>query len=58
MNTNENLMSSISLDGEDVKKDELDDALGFDKSNWPDMADRRWETDIHQHYRTQPYWEK
>ena len=57
-------MSALKLDTDnecfilDVKKAELNDAPGFDKSNWPDMADRHWEKDIHQYYRTQPYWER
>lgn len=57
-------MSALQLDTNnecfilDAKKNELEDAPGFDKSNWPDMADRRWETDIHHFYRTQPYWER
>ena len=42
----------------DAKKNELDNAPGFDKSNWPDMADWRWGKDVHQYYRTQPYWER
>lgn len=57
-------MSALQLDTDnecfilDTKKEELNDAPGFDKSSWPDMADRRWETDIHRYYRTQPYWER
>lgn len=56
-------MTALKLDTDskcfrlEANKEELKDAPGFDKSNWPDMADRRWETDIHRYYKTQPYWE-
>lgn len=57
-------MSALQLDTKnecfilDVQKEALNDAPGFDKSNWPDMADRRWGTDVHSYYRSQPYWER
>jgi sporulation protein YlmC with PRC-barrel domain len=38
----------------DVDKERLKDAPGFDKSDWPDMADTRWTSDIHNYYHTQP----
>lgn len=41
----------------DVDKQRLENAPGFDKSNWPQMADRKWATTIHSHYGTRPYWE-
>lgn len=41
----------------DVDKETLKEAPGFDKENWPDMADRRWGTQIHKYYRRTPYWE-
>jgi sporulation protein YlmC with PRC-barrel domain len=41
----------------DVDKQKLDRAHGFDKDNWPDMADRKWQTDVHKVYGTEPYWE-
>lgn len=41
----------------DVDKQRLENAPGFDKSNWPQMADRKWATSIHTHYGTRPYWE-
>ena len=37
------------------KFDGLKDAPGFDKDNWPDMADNRWSNDIHSYYRTKSY---
>lgn len=39
----------------DVSKDRLKDAPGFDKDNWPDMADTTWEKGIHDYYGTKPY---
>jgi len=40
----------------DVPKARLEDAPGFDKDNWPNMADRSWGSEIHAHYGRQPYW--
>ncbi|WLD56808.1 PRC-barrel domain-containing protein [Salinispirillum sp. LH 10-3-1] len=34
----------------DVKLDRLKDAPGFDKDNWPDMADTTWNTTVHSYY--------
>ena len=31
----------------DVYKEQLENAPGFDKSNWPDMADPEWGTKVH-----------
>ena len=42
----------------DVDKQTLESAPGFDKSNWPDMADTSWGTKVFQHYGTEPYWEE
>jgi sporulation protein YlmC with PRC-barrel domain len=39
----------------DVKKDTLDQAPGFDKDSWPDMADNQWANGIHAYCGTQPY---
>lgn len=36
----------------DANKEKLVDAPGFDKDNWPDMADQTWENDIHKFYQT------
>jgi ferritin-like metal-binding protein YciE len=41
----------------DVDRQILENAPGFDKHNWPDMADLTFETSIHQHYGRTPYWE-
>ena len=40
-----------------VDKQTLESAPGFDKDNWPDMADTTWATGVFQHYGTAPYWE-
>jgi sporulation protein YlmC with PRC-barrel domain len=53
---------ALSLDTEnkcfvlDVPKSLLENAPGFDKDNWPDMADRTWGSEIYSHYGHQPYW--
>ena len=53
---------ALTLDAErkcfllDVEKDALENAPGFDKDHWPAMADERWTSDVHQFYRTEPYW--
>jgi sporulation protein YlmC with PRC-barrel domain len=41
----------------DVDKRTLETAPGFDKDNWPDMADTAWGSEIFQHYGASPYWE-
>jgi len=41
----------------DVDRSTLENAPGFDKDNWPDMADVSWGTQIHSYYRRKPYWE-
>lgn len=49
---------ALKLDAEkkhfvlDVDKDRLNNAPGFDKDNWPDMADESWENKIHAYYGT------
>ena len=37
-----------------VSKARLQNAPGFDKHQWPDMADPAWERDVHRFYGTQP----
>ena len=39
-----------------VGKDLLERAPGFDRDNWPDMADRTWGTDVSTYYSANPYW--
>jgi sporulation protein YlmC with PRC-barrel domain len=40
----------------DVDKQTLENAPGFDKDNWPDMADQTWGAQLHAHYGQEPYW--
>lgn len=40
----------------DTTEEALDNASGFDKDHWPDFADRKWQTSVHDHYKTAPYW--
>jgi hypothetical protein len=42
----------------DVDKSTLEKAPGFDKDNWPDMADTTWATGIFAYYHVNPYWEE
>lgn len=42
----------------DVDRRTLASAPGFDKNDWPDMADPVWGADIFQHYGATPYWEE
>ncbi|RVT44869.1 PRC-barrel domain containing protein [Rheinheimera sediminis] len=50
--------SSLVLDTEhkrfklNVNKDKLDNAPGFDKDHWPDMADSSWQELIHGYYQS------
>jgi hypothetical protein len=34
----------------DVEKQMLENAPGFDKDNWPDMADETWASQVHSFY--------
>lgn len=38
-------------------RQQLDNAPGFDKDNWPDMADPEWGSQIFSHYGYKPYWD-
>jgi len=38
-----------------VEKERLENAPGFDKDNWPNMADESWATEIHSFYGTKPF---
>lgn len=42
----------------DVDQEVLKNAEGFDKNNWPNVADRSWGLRTHQHYSTAPYWDQ
>jgi sporulation protein YlmC with PRC-barrel domain len=39
-----------------VDKATLERAPGFDKDNWPDMADQSWGSQIYSYYGSRPYW--
>jgi sporulation protein YlmC with PRC-barrel domain len=41
-----------------VDKEKLEQAPGFDKDNWPDMADVSWGRSIHTYYGYDPYWDE
>lgn len=38
-----------------VEKERLQNAPGFDKDKWPNMADQSWANEIHSYYGTKPY---
>ena len=40
-----------------VAKEKLEQAPGFEKDNWPDMADVTWGQSIHAYYGYDPYWD-
>jgi hypothetical protein len=40
----------------DTTQEAVENAPGFDKDNWPDFADRSWQTAVHEQYKTAPYW--
>ncbi|MGA7180704.1 MAG: PRC-barrel domain-containing protein [Thiobacillaceae bacterium] len=53
--------NALTLDTENkrfvlnVEKDRLNNAPGFDKDKWPNMADESWEKEIHSYYGTKPW---
>jgi sporulation protein YlmC with PRC-barrel domain len=55
--------SAFELDTNDktlileVDREVLSNAEGFDKNNWPNVADRDWGGRVHQHYGARPYWD-
>ena len=55
--------SSLEIDQQarefvlDVKPEVLENAPGFDKDQWPDMADPAYGKVISEHYGQAPYWE-
>lgn len=40
----------------DVERERLEQAPGFDKSNWPDMADRKWGEGVYKYYGAMSHW--
>jgi sporulation protein YlmC with PRC-barrel domain len=55
--------SALQLDADNecfvlnINKDRLENAPGFDKGDWPSMADMTWATEVHEYYGSRPYWE-
>jgi sporulation protein YlmC with PRC-barrel domain len=41
----------------DIDKERLKAAEGFDKDDWPDMADPDWGFRMHEFYDVRPYWD-
>jgi sporulation protein YlmC with PRC-barrel domain len=41
----------------DIARDVLEKGPGFDRNNWPDLADPVYGASIHRHYGKTPYWE-
>ena len=39
-----------------VDKATLENAPGFDKDNWPDMAEPGWRSRVYDYYGAKPYW--
>jgi hypothetical protein len=42
----------------DIDQERLKNAPGFDKNNWPNMADRSWGEQVHAYYGVTPYWQR
>jgi len=40
-----------------VPRKRLENAPGFDKDQWPSMADASWATALHTYYGVRPYWD-
>lgn len=38
----------------DIEKERLENAPGFDKDNWPDMANDEWAKEVHAFYGVEP----
>ena len=41
-----------------ISKEKLEQSRGFDKSNWPDMADSEWAAELHEYYDHKPFWQE
>lgn len=39
-----------------IAAQQIKDDPGFDKNNWPAMADASWGRTVHQYYHRNPYW--
>jgi len=55
--------SALTLDADnkcfvlDIPQEHLKNAPGFDKDQWPAMADESWASQLHTYYNKQPYWQ-
>lgn len=54
-------MVTVDLDNKqvilDIDKELLKAAPGFDKDNWPQLADQAYLSDVYRYYERTPYWE-
>lgn len=41
-----------------IDQERLKNAPGFDKNNWPNMADRQWGEQVYAYYGITPYWQQ
>lgn len=41
-----------------IDQERLENAEGFDKDNWPNMANPEWGSRIHAYYGVVPFWER
>jgi len=41
-----------------IDQEKLKNAPGFDKSSWPNMADRQWGEQVYAYYGLTPYWQR
>jgi sporulation protein YlmC with PRC-barrel domain len=41
-----------------ASSEQIRNAPGFDKDNWPAMADPNWATSMHTYYGRKPYWKR
>ena len=55
---------ALTLDAErhcfvlDADRGRFETAPGFDKDQWPSMADDRWAAEVHDFYGVAPYWSR
>jgi sporulation protein YlmC with PRC-barrel domain len=41
----------------DIDKNRLKNAPGFDKEDWPDLANQTWGAEVYEYYGFSPYWQ-
>jgi len=41
----------------DIDKDRMKNAPGFDKDDWPDLANQTWGAEVYEYYGYRPYWQ-